>query len=47
MEEEIRDIGSHPKSKDQIERKLELELNLDLTTKMISNMRGKLKEIGV
>jgi hypothetical protein len=26
---------------------LELELNLDLTTKMISNMRGKLKEIGV
>jgi hypothetical protein len=47
MEDELRDLGSHPKQRDHIERREELEVNIDLMTKNIQNLRLKLKEITI
>jgi hypothetical protein len=38
-------IGTHPKQRDQIEKKEEMEVNLELTLKSVSNLRAKLKEL--
>ena len=47
MEDELRAYGTHPKHKDQIERKQELEINLELSIKSLANMRTKLKELSM
>ena len=45
MQDEVRSIGSHPKSNAQIARKQELEIDMDLVDKTIVNLKGKVKEI--
>ena len=47
IEDELRGIGTHPKVREQIDRKQELEINMEIINKNISNLRQKLKEFQV
>ena len=39
IEDELRGIGTHPKVREQIDRKQELEINMEIINKNISNLR--------